>query len=69
VTIGYSVESLRKNEYIYEVHETNSGRKSASGRINIFGATFLSGFVRYKNNTFINLISISGRKAIELHDF
>lgn len=69
VSIGYSMDSLKKNEYLYEVHETQTGRKCSSGRISIFGVTFLSGFVRYHGNTFINLTSSCGRKIIELHDF
>lgn len=69
VFIGYNTESLRRNELIYEVHDVTSGKKSSSGRLPIFGISFLTGYTRYKGNTFINLIGMSGRKIIELNDF
>jgi hypothetical protein len=64
VFVGYNTESLRRNELLYEVHDVTTGKKTSSGKLPIFGISFLTPYIRYKGNTFINLIGMSGRKII-----
>jgi hypothetical protein len=64
ILVGYSLQSLKNNEYLFEVYDIKTNFLTNSGTINIFGVKFLTPYIPYKDHTFINLISISGKKII-----
>jgi len=65
ILLGYSTDSLKRIELVYEIYDVDTKQTMRTGIISKFGVIFLTNYVSYdESGSFLTLVSAMGTRRI-----